>query len=193
MKMAEEKAYSPPVVYETDFYAWLERPSAKNTWFGFYAPDPTVKPAFQYILFNSLSMPPDSMTNKLTFVTLFDGKATRGKTIDIEPGKKYHAKIIWINGSAEGYINGVYMGKLPAPTRPLYVRHGVQPEHRLILENTKVYPAWMMWMPVLVGAGVLGIASGIGAHQLTKNVPIAVGAGVVGALVGAAIGYLIPV
>jgi len=47
------------------------------------------------------------------------------------------------------------------------------------------------WNPY-IGAGALGIASGIGAHQLTKNVPIAVGAGVVGALVGAAIGYFIP-
>jgi len=46
------------------------------------------------------------------------------------------------------------------------------------------------WNPY-IGAGALGIATGIGAHQLTKNVPIAVGAGVAGALVGATIGYLI--
>ncbi|MHA1262698.1 MAG: hypothetical protein ACTSSA_11525 [Candidatus Freyarchaeota archaeon] len=48
------------------------------------------------------------------------------------------------------------------------------------------------WNPY-IGAGALGVASGIGAHQLTKDIPTAIGAGVVGSLVGAAIGYLVPV
>jgi len=43
-----------------------------------------------------------------------------------------------------------------------------------------------------IGAGALGVASGIGAHQLTKDIPTAIGAGVVGSLIGAAIGYFIP-
>jgi len=63
---------------------------------------------------------------------------------------------------------------------------------RIFMDNKLIYADdFSNWNPY-IGAGALGVASGIGAHQLTKDIPIAVGAGVIGSLVGAAIGYFIP-
>jgi len=64
---------------------------------------------------------------------------------------------------------------------------------KIYQDNVLIYANdFSNWNPY-IGAGAGGVVGGVGGYQLTKDIPTAVGVAALGALVGAAIGYLIPV
>jgi len=91
-------------------------------------------------------------------------------------------------GRARAWIGNMFMGEYDAPRIELRLRD--LPSSPWYYSNWWDVPEYQR---TVIGAGVGGVGVSVPTYLYTKNVPLAVGAGVVGALIGAAIGYLVPV